>query len=167
MGLAQGTDSCRGCLGDPRYAERKGRGKHASDQGTSHILLNFLVSAADSPDADLATMTAAARRHNQAEPGGNTPSGASSARHPSDCADYPASDAVKAIQRPRRARRRRAGRPSQLAAAKALGVPQSVIAKLELGKRQLLFLEALRLAGLYGVDCRELGPKGSENDGRL
>jgi len=56
---------------------------------------------------------------------------------------------------------------SQLAAARALGIPQSVIAKLELGKRQLLFLEALRLAGLYGVDCRELGPKGSENDGRL
>jgi transcriptional regulator with XRE-family HTH domain len=47
---------------------------------------------------------------------------------------------------------------SQLAAAKALGVPQSRIAKLERGKRQLQFLEALRLAALYGVDCGDFDP---------
>lgn len=48
--------------------------------------------------------------------------------------------------------RRKAG-ISQLAAAKALGVPKSMIGKLERGKRQLHFLEALRLAEIYGVDC--------------
>ena len=41
-----------------------------------------------------------------------------------------------------------AGLP-QSAAAKVLGVPQSRIAKLELGRRQLQFLEAVLLAGLY------------------
>jgi transcriptional regulator with XRE-family HTH domain len=53
--------------------------------------------------------------------------------------------------------RRRAG-ISQLAAAKALGVPKSMIGKLERGKRQLHFLEALRLAEIYGIDCRALDP---------
>ncbi len=53
---------------------------------------------------------------------------------------------------------------SQLAAARALGIPQSVIAKLELGKRQLLFLEALRLAKLYGIDCGDLEPRGNGDD---
>jgi transcriptional regulator with XRE-family HTH domain len=54
--------------------------------------------------------------------------------------------------------RERAGL-SQAAAAKALGLPQSAVAKLERGKRQLLFLEALRLAPLYGVECTDLDPK--------
>ena len=40
---------------------------------------------------------------------------------------------------------------TQLAAAKAIGLPQSAVAKLERGKRRLLFLEGLRLANLYGV----------------
>jgi transcriptional regulator with XRE-family HTH domain len=48
------------------------------------------------------------------------------------------------------AARERAGL-TQLAAARALGVPQSTIAKLERGKRQLRFLEGLQLAKLYGV----------------
>lgn len=52
---------------------------------------------------------------------------------------------------------------SQLAAAKAIGVPQSVIGKLERGRRQLHFLEALRLAALYGVDCRDIDPDGAED----
>jgi transcriptional regulator with XRE-family HTH domain len=41
---------------------------------------------------------------------------------------------------------------TQAAAAKALGIPQSRVAKLELGMRQLGFLEGLRLATLYDVD---------------
>jgi len=53
--------------------------------------------------------------------------------------------------------RRQAG-ISQLAASRALGVPKSMIGKLERGKRQLHFLEALRLAEIYGVDCRALDP---------
>jgi transcriptional regulator with XRE-family HTH domain len=59
--------------------------------------------------------------------------------------------------------RRQAG-ISQLAAAKALGVPKSMIGKLERGKRQLQFLEALRLAAIYRVDCRDLDPSGAEDD---
>jgi Helix-turn-helix. len=47
---------------------------------------------------------------------------------------------------------------TQLAAAKALGLPQSAIAKLERGRRQLRFLEGLRLAEIYSIDCRELDP---------
>jgi transcriptional regulator with XRE-family HTH domain len=47
---------------------------------------------------------------------------------------------------------------TQLGAAKALGVPQSVIAKLERGTRQLRFVEGLRLAELYRVECRDLDP---------
>jgi hypothetical protein len=33
-----------------------------------------------------------------------------------------------------------------------------MIGKLERGKRQLHFLEALRLAETYSVDCRDLDP---------
>lgn len=47
---------------------------------------------------------------------------------------------------------------TQLAAAKAIGLPQSAVAKLERGKRRLLFLEGLRLADLYGLECRDLDP---------
>ncbi|HYK95249.1 MAG TPA: helix-turn-helix transcriptional regulator [Candidatus Dormibacteraeota bacterium] len=53
---------------------------------------------------------------------------------------------------------------SQLSAAKSMGVAKSTIAKLELGKRQLLFLEGMLLAELYGVDCRQLSPSDREND---
>jgi len=45
---------------------------------------------------------------------------------------------------------------TQAAAAKALGIPQSRIAKLELGMRQLGFLEGLRLAQLYAVEPVDL-----------
>lgn len=51
-----------------------------------------------------------------------------------------------------------AGLP-QSAAGRALGVPQSRIAKLELGRRQLLFLEAVVLADLYGVELERLDPR--------
>ena len=47
---------------------------------------------------------------------------------------------------------------SQLDAARALGVPQSAIAKLELGLRQLRFTEGLRLATIYGVAPGSLLP---------
>ena len=53
---------------------------------------------------------------------------------------------------------------TQLGAARALGTPQSTIAKLESGRRQLRFLEALRLAEVYGVDCREFGPDDAQRD---
>lgn len=45
---------------------------------------------------------------------------------------------------------------TQLGAAKAIGLPQSAIAKIERGRRQLRFLEGLRLAELFGVECRDL-----------
>lgn len=48
---------------------------------------------------------------------------------------------------------------TQLAAAKMMGIPQSRIAKVELGTRQLGFLEGLRLAEVYGIDCRHLDPR--------
>jgi transcriptional regulator with XRE-family HTH domain len=53
---------------------------------------------------------------------------------------------------------------TQLAAARAVGLPQSAIAKMEGGKRQLRFLEGVRLAGIYGVDCRDLDPARGEVD---
>jgi Helix-turn-helix. len=51
---------------------------------------------------------------------------------------------------------------SQAQAAKALAVPQSQIAKLELGLRQLRFIEGLRLATLYSISPIELGSGVSE-----
>jgi transcriptional regulator with XRE-family HTH domain len=54
-----------------------------------------------------------------------------------------------------------AGLP-QSAVAKALGVPQSRIAKLELGRRQLLFAEAALLADLYGVSTTHFDPRTNE-----
>jgi transcriptional regulator with XRE-family HTH domain len=47
---------------------------------------------------------------------------------------------------------------SQAAAARALGVPQSRIPKLELGQRPLTCIEGLRLAALYQLEPAELGP---------
>lgn len=51
-----------------------------------------------------------------------------------------------------------AGLP-QSAAARFLGVPQSRIAKIELGRRQLLFLEAVLLAHLYHIPITQLDPR--------
>jgi transcriptional regulator with XRE-family HTH domain len=52
---------------------------------------------------------------------------------------------------------------SQLDVARAIGVPQSQIAKLELGLRQLRFVEGLRLAALYSIPPTDLDP-GSRRD---
>ena len=49
---------------------------------------------------------------------------------------------------------------SQLVVAEALGIPQSQIAKLELGLRTLTFAEALDLADLYGVEMTALDARG-------
>jgi transcriptional regulator with XRE-family HTH domain len=64
---------------------------------------------------------------------------------------------------------REEARLPQSAAAKALGVAQSRIAKLELGQRQLIFIEALTLCDLYGVALDRLDPRRNEprsRDGR-
>lgn len=55
--------------------------------------------------------------------------------------------------------RQAAGLP-QSAAAKALGIAQSRIARLELGRRRLLFTEAVHLARLYGVKVSAFDPRG-------
>lgn len=47
----------------------------------------------------------------------------------------------------------------QSAAARHLGVPQSRIAKIELGRRQLQFLEAVVLAHLYSIPLDRLDPR--------
>jgi len=49
---------------------------------------------------------------------------------------------------------------SQSQAARAMGIPQSQIGKLELGQRQLQFIEGLRLAELYGQSPDQLDPRG-------
>jgi transcriptional regulator with XRE-family HTH domain len=49
---------------------------------------------------------------------------------------------------------------SQAAVAKRLGIAQSRIARLELGKRRLLYSEAVRLARVYGVDISAFDPRG-------
>jgi DNA-binding XRE family transcriptional regulator len=54
---------------------------------------------------------------------------------------------------------------SQAEAARALSVPQSQIAKVELGLRQLRFTEGLRLARLYAVAPSDLDPSSSSEDG--
>ena len=48
---------------------------------------------------------------------------------------------------------------SQAAAATALGIAQSAIAKIELGLRYVSFVEALDLAALYGVTPSDLDPR--------
>lgn len=48
---------------------------------------------------------------------------------------------------------------SQSEVAKRLGVAQSRIAKLELGTRRLLFVEAVELAEVYGVDLARFDPR--------
>jgi transcriptional regulator with XRE-family HTH domain len=49
---------------------------------------------------------------------------------------------------------------SQPDVARRIGASQSRIAQLELGRRRLLFTEALVLAELYGIELRELDPRG-------
>jgi len=53
---------------------------------------------------------------------------------------------------------------SQAEAARRLGVPQSQIAKLELGRRQLNLLEGLRLVEIYGISVAELDPRAEPID---
>lgn len=55
---------------------------------------------------------------------------------------------------------RESAKLSQLAAGEALGLPQSRIAKLELGLRVLTFGEALDLADLYGVAATDFDARG-------
>ena len=61
--------------------------------------------------------------------------------------------------------REEAGLP-QSVAAKALDGPQSRIAKLELGTRQLQFLEAVVLSDLYGIALERLDPRRNGTRGR-
>lgn len=49
---------------------------------------------------------------------------------------------------------------SQPEVARRVGTSQSRIAQLELGRRRLLFTEALVLAELYQIELRELDPRG-------
>jgi transcriptional regulator with XRE-family HTH domain len=65
--------------------------------------------------------------------------------------------AARSIGRRLAASRERAGL-TQLDAARALGIPQSQVAKLEIGIRQLRFVEGLRLAALYGIKPADLDP---------
>jgi DNA-binding XRE family transcriptional regulator len=51
---------------------------------------------------------------------------------------------------------------SQLDVARSLGVSQSQIAKLELGSRQLTFIEGLRLAELFDLAPEALDPRSPE-----
>jgi DNA-binding XRE family transcriptional regulator len=74
-------------------------------------------------------------------------------------------EAARLLGRRLAALREKAGL-TQLAAARALSAPQSAIAKLESGRRQLRFLEAVRLAALYGVDCAEFDPENATGDPR-
>jgi Helix-turn-helix. len=48
---------------------------------------------------------------------------------------------------------------SQAEVARRMGVAQSRIAKLELGHRRLLFLEALLLGEMYGVPIESFDPR--------
>lgn len=57
--------------------------------------------------------------------------------------------------------RQRAGL-SQADAASALGVRQSLVAKIEAGQRRLLLSEAFRLAGIYGCDLDAFNPAVTE-----
>ena len=53
---------------------------------------------------------------------------------------------------------RETARLSQAQVAASLGIPQSMVAKLELGNRQLRFSEGLELARLFGVQPTDLLP---------
>lgn len=64
-------------------------------------------------------------------------------------------ETARAIGRRLAEARERAGL-TQAGAARALGMRQSQIAKLELGLRQLRFVEGVGLAGLYGINCIDL-----------
>jgi transcriptional regulator with XRE-family HTH domain len=55
---------------------------------------------------------------------------------------------------------RQAAGLSQPAVARQLGVSQSRIAQLELGRRRLMLTEAFRLAELYGISLEDLDPRG-------
>lgn len=48
---------------------------------------------------------------------------------------------------------------TQVEAARRLGVPQSQIAKLEVGQRTLSFVEALDMAEAYGIHPADLDPR--------
>lgn len=67
-------------------------------------------------------------------------------------------DAVELVGRLIGDAREDAGLP-QSVAAKVLDVPQSRIAKIELGRRQLMFLEAVALAELYQVSLDRFDPR--------
>ncbi len=54
---------------------------------------------------------------------------------------------------------RQASGLSQAEVARRLGVAQSRIAKLELGRRRLLFLEALAFADMYEVPLKAFDPR--------
>jgi transcriptional regulator with XRE-family HTH domain len=66
-------------------------------------------------------------------------------------------DVARSLGRRLAAARESAGL-SQAQAASKLGVAQSRIAKVELGTRQLQFIEGLRLADLYSISPAELDP---------
>jgi transcriptional regulator with XRE-family HTH domain len=61
---------------------------------------------------------------------------------------------------------RKAAGLSQARAAKAIGVPQAVIAQVELGNRAASFVEVIALAELYGIDPLRLDPKRPWNPDR-
>jgi transcriptional regulator with XRE-family HTH domain len=52
---------------------------------------------------------------------------------------------------------------TQVAAARALNIPQSALARVELGQRYLSFIEALDLAALYGVPASAFDPRTAED----
>lgn len=68
------------------------------------------------------------------------------------------SEEARAVGR-RVAEAREAAGLSQYEVARRLGVPQSSIARLELGQRQLRFVEGLRMAELYGIPPSDLAPR--------
>lgn len=53
---------------------------------------------------------------------------------------------------------------TQAEVAQTLGVPQSRVAKVELGQRNVTFVEGLELAELYRVRPIDLDPRGSAAD---
>ncbi len=55
---------------------------------------------------------------------------------------------------------RQAADLSEPAVARAIGVSQSRIAQLELGRRRLMLTEAFQLADLYGIGLEDLDPRG-------